>query len=130
MTDNLVQASTLEEQCQAHWKELRINSTEDMKAYIQALFEACENQSEIIIALYRMVFPDWDNISKIHGYPVVGIELWKFIARQFQNFDRKHHPNLMPGGCWMNQGFSSDPELDQWEISFAKCKTELTAIAS
>ncbi len=125
-----IPAERLESRCQEQWQELGLNSIEDVKAHILRIFDKAEDQNEIIINLYRLLFPDWDRIHKIHGYPNVGEELWKFIARQFQGFDKKHHPKTLPGGAWMNLGFASSPELEPWEISFADCTAELAPKAA
>nr|MBI9047316.1 hypothetical protein [Anaerolineaceae bacterium] len=113
-----------------HWKQLGLNSPEDVQAYIQAIFDSCTEQSEVITGLYEMAFPTWENIWKVHGYPVVGEAFWKFIATRFQDFDRMYHPNVFPGGAWMNLGFASSPELAPWEISFVDCHAEMIALAS
>jgi hypothetical protein len=39
------------------------------------------------------------------------------------NFDREHHPKVMPGALWMNQGFSTrdGDGLPDWVVSFRHC---------
>ncbi|SHJ72887.1 hypothetical protein SAMN02745216_02140 [Desulfatibacillum alkenivorans DSM 16219] len=130
MNENTATSERLESECQAHWKHLGLNSPEDVQAYIQAIFDSCESQSEVISALYELLFPAWDNIDKINGYPIVGEEFWLFVSRRFIDFDRIHHPRVMPGGAWMNVGFASDKSLAPWEISFTGCNAELIALAS
>ena len=107
-----------------HWKQLGLKSVDDLKKHIQGIFDESSNQEEVLIGIYRMAFPDWDRIRKINGYPAVGYRLWKYICELFQSFDRKQHPNCMPGGAWMNQGFSVDSDLGLWEITFNNCNVE------
>ena len=41
------------------------------KELLEALFENHTHQTEVIVAIYNMVFPDWDKIKKIHGWPKI-----------------------------------------------------------
>ena len=107
-----------------NWKRLGITSRDELKSRIMAIFEKSNHQEQVLVGLYRMVFPDWDRISKIHGYPEAGDDLWKFICQQFQTFDRVHHPDCMAGGSWMNTGFSVNHNLDDWEIGFDNCTVQ------
>ena len=109
--------------CQKHWNSLGIKDEETLKEHIKAIFERHEHQSDTLIDIYKLVFPDWDRIEKIHGFPEAGNDLWKFICRQFIAFDEKYHPNVFKGGIWMNSGFSSNGYLDPWELSFENCTT-------
>ena len=110
--------SYLEKRCQERFFELNLNSPEEMKEYIEGLFEKHEDQGYVLIDLYRLVFPDWDRIDKITYSPKIGKRFWRWICRQFIDFDTKYHPEIMHGGIWFNQGFSSDDKLSDWEISF------------
>jgi hypothetical protein len=44
--------------------------------------------------LYKMFFPNWDEIKKVRGWPEVGDRFWKFICNRFQDFDRMYHPDF------------------------------------
>ena len=111
----------LKARCHEHWKTLGIGDTDDLKKYIEAIFERYENQSDVLVDIYKLVFPDWDRIEKVHGFPEAGNDLWKFVCRKFIAFDEKHHPNVFKGGIWMNTGFSSNGYLKPWELSFENC---------
>ena len=100
---------------------LKRDDLKDLKARIKAIFENHDHQEKVLIDLYRMVFPDWDRIAKIRGYPEAGNDLWKFICRLFQDFDWEHHPDCLAGGAWMNWGFSVNGQIGPWEISFDNC---------
>ena len=108
------------------WKQLGLTDRDELKSRIGAIFEKSDHQEQVLIELYRMVFPDWDRIAKIKGYPEAGVDLWEIICRQFQAFDRVHHPGCIPGGAWMNIGFSVNNNLQGWEISFENCQVEYT----
>lgn len=112
---------TLEMKCQKHWQKSGIKGLESLQEHIKAIFEKHNHQHNVLIDLYKMVFPDWHKINKIEGYPQVGDALWKFICLCFQEFDRQNHPDCLPGGAWMNRGFSVNRELSPWEISFENC---------
>lgn len=112
---------TRNEICQKHWKQLGITDEKSLKNRITAIFEIHEHQADVLIDLYKLVFPDWDRIEKIEGHPEVGRTFWKFVFSLFSRFDRKHHPKVYPGGLWFNTGFSSSNQLNPWEISFKTC---------
>jgi hypothetical protein len=99
-----------------------INDVITLKDHIEAIFCKHDHQETVLIDLYRMVFPDCDNIRRIDGFPEAGNDLWKFICDLFIDFDRKHHPDCLKGGAWMNSGFSSNSKLGSWEISLDNCK--------
>lgn len=91
---------------------------------IDAIFEAHDNQHAVCVDLYRLAFPEYDNIEKIHGWPAVGEELGAYIWKRFMAFDKQHHPEVLSGGLWMNQGFSTHEgkQLGPWELSADNCK--------
>ncbi len=113
---------TLETKCKKHWKRLGITNTQALKAYIQSIFSKNDHQKNVMADLYKLVLPDWEKIEKLEGYPEAGRELSIFISEQFMQFDRKHHPDCMAGGAWMNTGFSIKSNLDPWQISLKNCR--------
>ncbi len=119
-TATILQAdnSYLEKRCQDKFRELKLNNPDNMKKYIKSLFEKHEQQGDVLIALYRLVLPDWDRIDKITYSPKIGKRFWRWICQLFIDFDTKHHPEVFNGGIWLSQGFSSDGKLSDWEISF------------
>lgn len=117
----------LMEKCRKHWQQLNIKDRKRLKEAIDAIFVANTNQSDALVEIYKLVFPEWDAIEKINGFPGAGAELWKYICRGFMAFDRKYHPTVFNGGIWMNTGFTSNTELDPWEISFNNCTVEYMA---
>ena len=119
-TATILQAdnSYLEMRCQDKFRELKLNNPDNLKKYIKSLFEKHEQQGDVLIALYRLVLPDWDRIDKITYSPKIGKRFWRWICQLFIDFDTKHHPEVFNGGIWLSQGFSSDGKLSDWEISF------------
>ena len=115
---------TLKEECLSHWQELGMTDPKMLREHIVGIFGRHNHQQEILVELYKLAFPQWDEITKITGYPAVGKELWMFVCRLFQEFDRKHHPGCLPGGAWMNSGFSVNEKLEPWEIGFDNCHVQ------
>lgn len=111
----------LEKRCQEKFRELKLNNVEDMKGYIESLFDKHEHQEDVLIDLYRLVLPDWDRIEEIIYSPKIGKRFSIYICQLFIDFDSEHHPDVFKGGIWLNKGFSSDGKLDDWEISFNDC---------
>lgn len=114
----------IEKKCKKHWEQLGILSDEQLKTYINAVFEKHSHQQNVLIELYEMIFPNWSAIKKIHGHPEVGKKLWHFICCKFIDFDQMHHPGVFKGGAWLNWGFSTNPEFNDWEISTKNCSLE------
>ena len=90
---------------------------------VVALFEKHDNATDIIVALYRMVYNDqWDIIANINGYPVCNKHTALELMKMFQEFDsqKNQNQNVMPGGLWFNKGFSACDSkaetLQNWEI--------------
>lgn len=94
---------------------------EEVKEAINELFEAAEHQEQVLVGIYKLYIKDWDVIGKIHGWPACGKKMWCWVCGKFQEFDQSHHPEVLPGGAWMNTGFSSDKNLKDWEVSLDNC---------
>ncbi len=104
-----------------HLAEQGIRTVKDLQIRLQEVFENHEHQNSVLVQLYKMLFPDWDKIKRIEGFPEVGVALWQYICNLFIEFDRIHHPDILKGGAWINQGFSSNDRLSPWEISLENC---------
>ena len=89
---------------------------------VEEVFRNSTHQGEVLEKLYRMVFPDWDRIERLEGWPVVNRGTWKHIAKLFMEFDKKHHPEVLPGGLWLNKGFSWDDEVPAGYVDLERCK--------
>jgi hypothetical protein len=87
------------------------------KWQIDEIFEKAEHQQDVVVGLYKLAHPDWDNIVLIDGFPKCCKEMNLYISRKCMDFDAKQHPNVFKGGLWMNNGFSSlGSEHLNWEI--------------
>ncbi len=86
------------------------------KEQITKCFEGKEHQADVLIALYRIAIPKWDDVVEVKGYPAVSNATWHEICRQFISFDCIHHPDVMHGGLWMSQGFTVKEQMPDWKI--------------
>ncbi|GAB6194375.1 hypothetical protein [Desulfocastanea catecholica] len=98
-----------------------ISQPEPLRRCIEKIFEEHTHQDEVIIDLYKMILPEWNDIEQLHGHPVCGRELWFYICELFIEFDKIHHPRCMAGGAWINYGFSVDAQLEPWAINLSNC---------
>ena len=99
-----------------------INTIRDLQIHLQEIFEKSDHQDSVIVKLYKMLFPDWEKIQRIEGFPEIGKALNEYIFNLFIEFDREHHPKCFNGGAWLNHGFSSNHDLNPWAISLENCK--------
>jgi hypothetical protein len=97
-------------------------SKQALQQRLQQIFEQADHQSSALVRIYQLIFPDWEKIDRLEGFPTVGVELWKYICQLFIDFDQKHHPKVFSGGIWLNNGFSSSDKLGPWEISLDQCR--------
>jgi hypothetical protein len=100
------------------------------KDQIDRIFDRVDNQIEphqvdVLILLYKEVFPDWERIAMVDGFPRITERTSKYLFQRFIEFDDKHHrvrgshKKVMLGGLWMDKGFSATevPEsLNDWEV--------------
>lgn len=82
-----------------------------------AIFSA-DHQQEAFLNLYKMVFPDWDTIEQIDGWPTTNKKTAETIMSWFIKYDKEHHPKVLAGGLWMNSGWGTeyDVELDDFVV--------------
>lgn len=85
------------------------------KEQINKAFENENHQANVMINLYKIAIPEWDNIRKLNGWPSISNTTWTYICDKFIAFDRKNHPDVLSGGCWMNSGFSIE-KMEDWKI--------------
>ena len=88
---------------------------------VKELFRTCTHQQDIIIALYKMVEPNFDHVRKFGDHPIISDATNDKLFRLFIAFDKKYHPEVLAGGAWMNTGFSTyhpkykTSDLELWE---------------
>jgi len=97
---------------------------ETWKEKIDECFKNKTHQSDCVVAVYKMAFPNWDQITKIEGWPSVGRGISEYLFRKSMEFDRKHHPDVFAGGLWMNNGWSTEEKLGRWEIDMSTAKAK------
>lgn len=114
----------------------------DPKAVESAVFSA-DTESSALIAIYRMVYPNFDDIEKVGddtlSWPRCNKPTWERICRFFihrtdiLNRERRYDKQVMGGGIWMNNGFTCHGEqcvqLPDWWVEPApvKLKEKVTA---
>lgn len=83
------------------------------------VFVQATHQHQALERIYQMALgiEDLDKVEVIHGWPSCNERTWKDIARMFQDFDKIHHKDCMPGGGWLNRGFSVGDGLEAWEVN-------------
>jgi hypothetical protein len=101
-----------------------------LETEVKKLFQEKTHQQEVILGLFEMAYGknEWDKIAKTKGYCHCNKNTWMAIAKMFTDFDWKHHHSVhptervLPGGCWMNYGFSvvEGNELQDWEVKLAE----------
>lgn len=96
-------------------------TTKITKRDIDEAFAVCDHQGDILLFFYRCMFPNWNDIEKLDGWPKCNDWTWKYISRKFMDFDHKHHPDVMRGGAWMNSGFSGADAEHLANFEFEDC---------
>src|SRR5438105_4423522 len=93
------------------------------KEAVEKIFEEAKSQEDYLVGIYRLVFPNWDDIETIHRWPSCNSETWGMICRMAMAWDELNCPEVLAGGAWMNNGFSSDNNIKQnWRVSTRKCR--------
>ena len=98
-----------------------MNKEEKIKAMLEPLFEENEHQGVVVTEIYRKFIPNLDELEAVDGHPSCGKEMSLWLFEKFFEFDKKHHPDVMAGGAWLNWGFSTNEKLG-WEVSLETCK--------
>jgi len=92
---------------------------------VREIFDTATSQGQYLIGLYKLVFPEWDRIEKVDGWPVCNKATWTAICKACQDFDAKlnkerdWNKQMMVGGAWLNNGFSvlgAPADLMDWEV--------------
>ena len=113
--------SSIDKKCRQHMADQGITSKEKFQHRLQEIFEQAEHQDSALIGLYKILIPEWEQLDRLEGFPVIGQEMWQYIANLFIDFDQHHHPQCFKGGLWINNGFSFSDKLGPWDISLDRC---------
>jgi hypothetical protein len=86
------------------------------------------DEMEAVIEIYRFVYgPEtWDAIIKVDGWPAASFTTCSYIAGKCIAFTKSRHPGAMPGGVWLNNGFTVDENLPDWTVRLAPVVTRDT----
>lgn len=95
---------------------------------VKELAKSAPDQGELIYGIYGLVFPDFDKIAHIVGHPLCSPNTWAKIFKICAYYDREHHPNLLPGGAWMNWGFGSADSLPDDVVETGTCSIEYRVV--
>jgi len=103
------------------------------KEQIDQVFEQAKEPADYVIGLYKIAFPDWDDIEQFHGFPEISKGTNAYIFQKAQSFDRDFYaikyandPNSRPmlAGLWFNSGFSTldGDALPDWRVRTSHVK--------
>jgi hypothetical protein len=92
------------------------------KKEVDKVFKESKNQQQVCVGLYKLVYPDWDKVKSINGFPKVAEDIDRYIFEKFIEFDQENHTGVLPGGLWLNRGFSIDGDLKCGEVVPAPVK--------
>jgi len=88
----------------------------DKKSIDKLFNDTKKNEIEIIIDLYKIAFPNWDNIKSIPKWPSISKETNLYIFGKFIDFNKGTPKSAL---MWMNKGFSSDENMKSWVIDLS-----------
>lgn len=88
-----------------------IKETILMKSRIKELSEQNKDSVDFLLALFKEVTPNWDNVISMNQYPKCSKMLNKELAHICILKDTENENQYMKGGYWLNNGFSSDDRL-------------------
>jgi hypothetical protein len=94
---------------------------------VRAAFDQAASQAEYLTAIYRLVIPNLDMAERIDKWPTCNDKTWEAICCMAQAADRRLRLNVLPGGAWLNHGFSAEKSLGlgDWEVSTDTCRIVL-----
>ena len=61
--------ASLERERQEHWLNLGIHDEKNLKEHIKAIFERHTHQADILIDIYKLLFPCWEQVEQIESHP-------------------------------------------------------------
>jgi hypothetical protein len=95
------------------------------KQDVDALFAVAPNSAQAIIDLYHRVYPNWDAIQSVDGFPQVSRVTHEYLGEQFAALDKRTDPACMAGGLWFNRGFSQRDDVPDWKVRPAPVTLEV-----
>ena len=88
------------------------------KEQVDGAFEKTESVADVTIEMYRILYgDDWNRLDKVGGFPKCGADISKYIFDAVIVRQKKLNPEVLNcGGMWFNSGFSTDKNLNPWEV--------------
>lgn len=88
---------------------------------INRCFAEQTEQYKVLISLYKLLYGEllWDSIESVDGWPKAGTEVHKYIGGCFIRLDKAYHGEVLPGGLWLNKGWSADQNVGPWDVTRA-----------
>ena len=83
---------------------------------IDSIFDSAITQTDYILELFKYVHKDWERIRSLTESPKTSEDLATYVMGRAIRFDKMVHPDLMPGGAWMNWGFGVDNNITGWVV--------------
>lgn len=108
---------------------VKLNKDDVLKCITEA-----DNTVDAVTNLHKMVMEkagiDWEQVESLSSYVQCNETTWKQVCRWFMdkedvaNLKRPLESQVMPGGAWMNWGFSAhgeaSPALKDWQVVMPK----------
>ncbi len=91
------------------------------KEMITRICSEANSEAEATVALYKVAFPEFDNIKVIKKWPRVSTATAVFIMTQMRL--KKDINGGTAGGLWLNRGFSSatNSGMPDWVVDTSDC---------
>ncbi len=85
---------------------------------LDKIFTQYTHQADVFTALYRLLYPNFNQIEYLEGHPQAGAAVSEYIWQAFIKFDQTHHPEVLAGGLWMSRGWSTttNAEVAPWSV--------------
>jgi len=82
------------------------------KSVIHQIIAEAKMEGEAVVNLHKEIYPEWDRIEKVDGFPTCSREASDMIARWIHARHREMKGkgegfSNFPCGVWMNNGWSS-----------------------
>lgn len=87
------------------------------KKRIDAIFASSNNQQQALTKLYTAAIPNYCKVKHVGHFPATNKRTSEYIIQKFIDFDIAHHTGIIPGGMWLNYGFSGLAEIDDFMVA-------------
>lgn len=95
---------------------------------VAAIIAAATTPVSYLEGIFKLVFPEYDEIETIEDWPECNRTTWLDIAEQTRTRDseilegRGFNDRYMAGGPWMNSGFAQDDKDDLADYEIRRCR--------